>query len=339
MKFNYLLAAIILPGFLWAQTPEKNKEVEQIIITQKDPSNKKLNIVVDGEKITVNGSPVNNNSEDAGITVIRRKIKDMDVLVEDGVPGQQRIIRRYSYAPNSQELSAKEIQPNKAMLGVLSSKADAGVEIMEVTEESAAALAGLEKGDIITEVDREKINTPDELSKAIGKKNPGDKVTILFLRNKKQRTAVAELKKREAPNMQSLRGFNMQEMPQFDLEEFQNQYNDLLNNNRGNDRRMFRFFGTQDNKAKLGIKIQDIQSGSGVKVIEVENGSDADRAGIKTDDVIEAIDGKTIVGTDDIQSKVATALPGNDMQVTLNRNGKKQDITVRFSKKIKTADL
>ena len=53
------------------------------------------------------------------------------------------------------------------MLGVTTEKADKGVEIQDITKESAAAKAGLKEGDIITKIDDKKIEDPDDLSEAI----------------------------------------------------------------------------------------------------------------------------------------------------------------------------
>ncbi|MCH5716505.1 hypothetical protein [Niabella hibiscisoli] len=51
-----MITAAALPGILWAQQDNGNKkEVERIIITKKGNETGKMNIVVDGENITVNG--------------------------------------------------------------------------------------------------------------------------------------------------------------------------------------------------------------------------------------------------------------------------------------------
>lgn len=329
MKLNYLLAVLLLPGFVGAQAPEKNKEVEQIVITKKGGTSDKLNIIVDGEDITVNGARIDKNDKNADITVIHRRIKDLNRWVDETNPGQKRIIRNYTLRP--QDLPTG----NKAMLGVLTTKTDNGVKVMSVTHGSAAAIAGLTDGDIITEVDKTKIETPDDLSAVIKDKNPGDKITISYLRNNKQQSTVAELKK-WAPDLQPLGDFNSQSIPGFDIEEFRE---GLGNANRPRNFRNFQFFDVPLNRPKLGIKIQDLDKGTGVKVVEVEEGSDAAKAGLKAGDIIKKVDGKEIEGTEDMRDKVFGKKPGDNIPVSLNRNGKIQNLNIQISKKIKTADL
>lgn len=329
MKVKYLLAAILLPGFLWAQAPEKNKEVEQIVITKKGQAAEKLNIVVDGDQVTVNGKPLDKSDKEADITVTRRKIKDLDVWVDDALPGERRI-RTFSRSPQA------AMAPNKAMLGVATSKTGDGVKVMNVTKGSAAEIAGIKEGDLITAVDEKKIETPDELSNAISNKNPGDKVAITYTRDNKKHTVSAELKKWEAPEIPALREFEIRTMPGFNLDEFRGRLGDIEN-----DRsiRQFRAFGIAANRAKLGVKVQDVETGPGVKVIEVESGSDAAKAGIRVGDVIKGVNGKTIGNTDDIRGSMADAAPGSNMSMKLERNGKSQNLSVQLSKKIKTAEL
>lgn len=334
MKAKYLIAALLLPGFMWAQTPEKNKEAEQIVITKKGTAGDRINIVVDGDKVTINGEAIDKNDKDADITVTRRKIKDLDVWMDDSSPGERRIARGYMMRPQA---PIAPLPPNKAMLGVRTMNTADGVKVMNITEGSAADIAGLKEGDIITEVERNKVEKPDDLSKIIRDKNPGDKVTIGYIRDNKQRTAVAELKKWEAPEMPAFPEFDVQTLPGFDIEELRGRLGEL-ENQRGNIRQ-FRAYGIPSNRGKLGVKIQDVETGSGVKVIEVEQGSDAAKAGIKQGDIIKELDGKVVVDADDIRMKLSDAKPGNTISMKLDRNGRAQNVKVQFSKKIKTAEL
>lgn len=328
MKPVYLFPILLFPYLAMAQAPEKNKDVEQIIITKKGTDDQRLNIVVDGENVTINGKPAGKDNED--ITVKRRKIKDLAVLDDDFAgPGERRIIRRQMGTPQA---------PNKAMLGVVTRKTDTGVEIMNVTEGSAADEAGLKSGDLITEVERQKIGTPDELSEAIGDKKPGDDVNIGYTRDNKQRTAIAKLKKWEAPDAFNFEGLDMGNIPNFNVEEFRERMGEL--NNQGNGlNRQYRFMLPQSGGQKLGIKIQDVETGEGVKVIEVEKGSDADKSGIKEGDIITGVNDNAIKGTEDMRLNVLSARTKNNMNIKLNRDGKTRSVEVTFSKKIRTADL
>lgn len=69
-----------------------------------------------------------------------------------------------------------------------------GIYIDGVVENGAAADAGLQKGDVLTYVDGQKIKSFGELQAVIAQKRPGDKVTIKYLRNKKEKSATLTLK-------------------------------------------------------------------------------------------------------------------------------------------------
>ena len=69
-----------------------------------------------------------------------------------------------------------------------------GIYIDKVVEDGAAADAGLQKGDVLTYVDGQKVKQFGELQAIIAQKRPGDKVTVKYLRNKKEKTATLTLK-------------------------------------------------------------------------------------------------------------------------------------------------
>lgn len=62
---------------------------------------------------------------------------------------------------------------------------------------SPAAKAGLKVGDIITKVNNDAVNQSNSLTSLVGKHKPGDKVTITYLRDKKERKVEVTLT--EAP--------------------------------------------------------------------------------------------------------------------------------------------
>ena len=69
-----------------------------------------------------------------------------------------------------------------------------GIYVAEVVENSAAAEAGIEKGDIITEVDGHKVTKFGDLSGLIAQKRPGDKISLTYLHNKKKQTKTVTLR-------------------------------------------------------------------------------------------------------------------------------------------------
>src|SRR5436190_2798840 len=77
-----------------------------------------------------------------------------------------------------------------------------GVLVTSVSDNSPAAKAGLKAGDIITTIDGEKVSSPGELSRGIGKKETGD-VTLTVVRDRNTRTVTITPEKN--PNADLLR--------------------------------------------------------------------------------------------------------------------------------------
>ena len=69
-----------------------------------------------------------------------------------------------------------------------------GIYIDKVVEDGAAEDAGIEKGDIIIEVDGKKMTKMGDLQGVIAQKRPGDKVTLTYLHNKKKITKEVTLR-------------------------------------------------------------------------------------------------------------------------------------------------
>lgn len=93
-------------------------------------------------------------------------------------------------------------------------------------------------------------------------------------------------------------------------------------------------------RGMLGIGIQSLTedmretfkaaSTSGVLVNSVKPGSAADKAGIKRDDIIIAVNGDKIDEPNVLRNKIAGTLPGTDVQVTVLRDGKEVELTVKL---------
>ena len=69
-----------------------------------------------------------------------------------------------------------------------------GIYVAEVVDNSAAAEAGIEKGDILVEVDGQKLTKFGDLSGIIAQKRPGDKINLTYLHNKKKQTKQVTLR-------------------------------------------------------------------------------------------------------------------------------------------------
>jgi len=83
---------------------------------------------------------------------------------------------------------------------------------------------------------------------------------------------------------------------------------------------------TEDNKEFFNLK-----DTKGVLVSQVTAGSAAEKAGLKRDDVVVAINGEAIDDRNILRNKVAGTLPGTEIRVKIVRDGQEQEIPVVLS--------
>lgn len=96
-------------------------------------------------------------------------------------------------------------------------------------------------------------------------------------------------------------------------------------------------------RAILGVRIQDITAElaaekgikniEGVYIPEVVDGGAADKAGIKAEDIILKIDGEAVNKASELQEEISKYHPGDDVTVTLSRDGKTIEKTVKLLSK------
>jgi len=299
------------------------KDGEQIIITRKNVDQGKVTVVIDGDKVTVNGKPIE-DLKDEDISVNRHKIKNGHSVMAYNSPEGA-----WSYNWNDNDMKMLYEDGNTAMLGVVTESEDEGLRITDITEGSGADKAGLKEDDIITKVDDKKVDDPDDLTKLIRSHKPGDKVNITYLRDKKEQKVTAELGKWKGSD------FNAFNMPNMDF-EMMNPKVDVHPKVKIAPGQYYSFF---DNRPKLGLSVQDTEDGKGVKVIDVDNEGNGQKAGVKENDVITAINDKPVNSADEVARMVRESRDKPSIMLKIKRAGKIQNIEVKMPRKLKTADL
>ncbi len=115
-------------------------------------------------------------------------------------------------------------------------KADGGALVLNVEKDSPAQKAGLKDGDVIVQLDGKNIQNPEDVIKAIEKKEKGDKVDIQIIRHNKKESIKAELEKRK--NIERIRIIKrgdgededvMIDIPEFNSEKLHQQTQHLRN--------------------------------------------------------------------------------------------------------------
>ncbi len=85
--------------------------------------------------------------------------------------------------------------------------------------------------------------------------------------------------------------------------------------------------------ARLGVQVGSAQSSDafqqGATIGEVTSGGAADKAGLKSGDVVTAIDGKAIASGDALVAAVRSHRPDDEVTITFTRNGKSQQIKAK----------
>jgi serine protease Do len=329
-----LLATFAIPSFAQDEKVKDNKdtkkEVEQITITRKTDSKTKTIVEINGDKIIVNGKPIE-DLKDGDITVHRNKYKTMEGLNYYGTPRTRAGGQSFNW-DNGDGLNMYHVDENRAMLGVVTEDAEGGVKVTEITDESAAKKAGIKEGDIITKIGDTKIEDPDQLSEAVRKHKPGEKVTVTLLRDKKEQKVTAELGKWKGVSSFSYgpgQNFKM-EMPDYEL---------LAPKIQAMPRMRGQAWSYSGGAPRLGLSVQDTDDGKGVKVIDVDDESNAAKAGLKENDIITNFNGTEVNSADEVAKLVKENKDKPTISLKIKRDGKVQTVEVKMPRKLKTADL
>ena len=335
---KYLLsaaAALLVCGFAaTAQQPEKNPDAKPKKETKKDKKLQEYSEIIIKRK---------NADKDAKVTI---EIKDdqvivdgkpIDEYVDDELSIQQRDANHFKLVnPRSpfrfedgdwstDDLDLMHEGGDRPFLGVSTEGSSEGVRILNVSENNAAAKAGLKKDDIITMVNDKKVFDHEQLTEAISGFKPNDKVNITYKRDGKENKTTATLGKRKGDMIARGPRGAIPPVPPMVFNFDDGEFGDV--------------FQYHNARPRLGLKVQDTEDGKGVKVLDVDEGSAAEKAGIIKDDIITSFEGKEVSSAAELAKASRESKDKSSMKVQLNRNGKPQTIEVKVPKKLRTANL
>ncbi|MGB1556214.1 MAG: Do family serine endopeptidase, partial [Oceanococcaceae bacterium] len=154
-----------------------------------------------------------------------------------------------------------------------------GAVVAEVLEDSAAAEAGLQPGDVITSVDGDEIRNFDALRNAIGLHREGDTVKLGYVREGKTRSAKVKLGASTVGGAAA---------------------------------------GPSHPKLE-GVRLTDNSEGDGVRVEAVEPNSAAARAGLRNGDIIEAVNRKKVRNLTDLRNHLSNEAEEASLLLHLRR--------------------
>lgn len=344
-KIVIACAAFLLSGFGYtAIAQEENnrkeekdtKETEEIIIRKKGEKDANINIQIQGDKVLINGKPLIEFKDDA-ITINKRKI-----IVKDGTNIWLNDDLEALANLDNLSVTSGYKKEKSAFLGVTTEKDEKGALVTDVTEESAAAKAGLKEGDIITKIGDMKVDGPETLYKAVTANKPKDEVKVYYIRDGKEKTVKATLQERSQARTYTVSGpgtfrsFTTPGSPRIYSDGFADGFGSTWG---GAEPKYNYSFDAFPRQKKLGLRIQDTEEGTGVKVLEVSDSSAAANAGLKKDDVITEIGGVKVTNTDEAREQLMENADKNTYSIKAKRNGTEMDFTIKIPKKLKTANL
>ena len=176
-----------------------------------------------------------------------------------------------------------------------------GVLISDVVQDSPADRAGIAAGDIVTEFDKKKVETPQDLQKAVALTAPGKGVPLKVWRDKGEKTL--EIKIGETPDD-----------------------NVALKS-------------TNKSKTLLGLDVRpitpdiarqlNVRGGDGVLVFSVEDESPAAEAGLQRGDVIREVNRQRVRSLQDFERVTKDIKEGDRITVLLQRG--QQSLYVAFT--------
>lgn len=194
----------------------------------------------------------------------------------------------------------------------LNIKVAEGVLISGVADDSPAAEAGLDDGDVVVSVNGTKVGAPDDLRRAVRDLEPGAKATLEVVRDGDTRTLTVTVGERPQSEWGWFSGPDAPRAPEF--------------------RRAFAMMAGP----RLGIQAHelsdelgeyfDVKKGEGVLVLGVDEESVAAKAGVEAGDIVQKIDDAKIGDVDDLRESLREFEKGDEFTVTVLRHGKARSL-------------
>jgi serine protease Do len=227
----------------------------------------------------------------------------------------------------------EEVTPARAQ--ALKLPAARGVYISEVVEDSPAAKAGLQKGDVVTEYNRQSIEGVLEFRRLVRETPPGRAAQLTVWRGGLSQTLTATIgnvpARRRSGLLSNGRNGFLYRMPSFGPSG--QWWRGAVMPRQG-------WFGPDmlNNTPLLGISAQDLsgQLGSyfgapedeGVLVTDVHQGSAAARAGMHAGDVIIKLDGQPVRNIGELRMRLRDTRNEKSVTLTILRKGTEMSIRV-----------
>ena len=183
-----------------ADRREEKIEIEVTEDDQKEIKEYKMKIIENGKEEVIEW-----NGEGEMPAKMKKMMEDTETQIT--VKGEGREARKYHMTQNNKKANGMTITDeeviimneennNKGQIGVMIRNIASGVEILSFTDNSMAMAAGLKIGDIITGVNSKTVTTMEDLVEGLAPYEPGDVVTINYMRDDRKFMKEVKLNKR-----------------------------------------------------------------------------------------------------------------------------------------------
>jgi serine protease Do len=163
-----------------------------------------------------------------------------------------------------------------------------GGVVTQVEPDSPGAKAGLQIGDVITEIDGQKVSDAGELQVIVGQKQPGTKIMLKVLRDGKSMTIAVT------------------------LEELGNRTAEGRDDAGKGEGKMHWGIGLSNLTPELRDQLQAPREIHGAVIEEVKPGSPADNAGLQQGDIILEVNRHKVQSASDVQQALSNVTKGED---------------------------
>jgi len=148
-------------------------------------------------------APINPGNSGGPLLDARGRVIGVNTQIATGGAGRGNVGIGFAVPSNT----VREVLPalsrgeriERPFLGLTSAPHPEGAEIQGVTPGSPAQAAGLQAGDVITDVDGSPVRDPDDVSEVVGALEPGDEVEVEVSRDGERRSFEVELGTRPGP--------------------------------------------------------------------------------------------------------------------------------------------
>jgi serine protease Do len=231
-----------------------------------------------------------------------------------------------------------------AQIGVTIDEGSDGVKIADVDQDSPASKAGLRTGDIVVELDGERVRSARQFSRLIQESPAGRSVKVGVMRDGKRQTI--DVTPESRPFGFGIDGERIGRDVERSLRQLEPRLRELEPRLRELEPRLreFRFDGPFDfdfnlprltsPRARLGVQLNELTpelaeyfgaKDGGVLVARVNKDSSAEKAGLKVGDVITSVNGDRVRDVDDLVDE----LRDRDGEVTFGVIRDKKEASVK----------